>query len=208
MRPVGASSVFALCPICQRIQMTKIIAKFQWILNHINIYLCQQGQTRRSPLQPNMFKNTSFWTAFVYNIDYNSFINLKKDYKTMKKLILLFSHNLTDVQKEDAKGSFGVESFVVLPADLQTIWSNVLADLEDLNEYLQPVRDFLVEELAPDDVVLVQGDFGATCAMASFVKSITGIAVYATTKRNVEERELDGKIVKTSVFEHVRFRRF
>jgi len=40
------------------------------------------------------------------------------------------------------------------------------------------------------------------------VKSITGIAVYATTKRNVEERELDGKIVKTSVFEHVRFRRF
>ncbi len=126
----------------------------------------------------------------------------------MKKLILLFSHNLTDIQKEDAKGSFGVESFVTLPDDVQTIWSNVPADLKDLNEYLQPVRDFLIAEVAYDDVVLVQGDFGATCAMASFVKSIDGVAVYATTKRNVEEKEMDGKIVKTSVFEHVRFRRF
>ena len=126
----------------------------------------------------------------------------------MKKLILLFSHNLTDVQKEDAIGSFGVEEFVKLPDNLQTIWSNVPADLEDLSDYLQPVRDFIVEELAPDDVVLVQGDFGATCAISSFVKSLDAIAVYATTKRNVEEREIDGKIVKTSVFEHVRFRVF
>jgi len=34
------------------------------------------------------------------------------------------------------------------------------------------------------------------------------VAVYATTKRDVIEKEIDGKIVKTSVFEHVRFRRF
>jgi len=126
----------------------------------------------------------------------------------MKKLILLFSHNLTDVQKEDAKGSFGVEEFVRLSDNLQTTWSNVPADLEDLSDYLQPIRNFLIDELESDDVVLVQGDFGATCAIAGFVKSIGGVAVYATTKRNVEEREIDGKIVKTSVFEHVRFRRF
>jgi len=44
--------------------------------------------------------------------------------------------------------------------------------------------------------------------MASFVKSLGGVAVYATTKRDVIEKEIDGKIVKTSVFEHVRFRRF
>ena len=126
----------------------------------------------------------------------------------MKKLILLFSHNLTDVQKQDAKGSFGVEQFVVLPKNLQTIWSNVPAELEDIGEYLQPIRDYLVDVMQQDDVVLVQGDFGATCAIASFVKSLDGVAVYATTKRNVEEQEIDGKIVKTSVFEHVRFRRF
>ncbi len=126
----------------------------------------------------------------------------------MKKMILLFSHKLTPEQITDAKSSFGVEEFLLLDDDLQNIWSNVPAELEEVVGYLQPVRDFLIEEVSSDDVVLVQGDFGATCAMASFVKSIDGVAVYATTKRNVEEKEIDGKIVKTSVFEHVRFRRF
>ncbi|SFV69037.1 Uncharacterized protein MJ1673 [hydrothermal vent metagenome] len=126
----------------------------------------------------------------------------------MKKMILLFSHKLTEEQIADSKASFGVEEFVVLDTDLQTIWSNIPANLESVVEYLQPVRDFLIEQMEEDDMVLVQGDFGATCAIASFVKSLGGVAVYATTKRDVVEREIDGKIVKTSVFEHVRFRKF
>jgi hypothetical protein len=126
----------------------------------------------------------------------------------MKKMILLFSHKLTPLQINDAKGSFGVEEFMLLDANLQNIWSNVPADLEEVVEYLQPVRDFLIENMEEDDVVLVQGDFGATCAMASFVKSLAGVAVYATTKRDVVEKAIEGKIVKTSVFEHVRFRKF
>ena len=126
----------------------------------------------------------------------------------MKKMILLFSHKLTSEQITDAKSSFGVEEFLLLDDNLQNIWSNVPADLEDVVEYLQPVRDFLIENMNEDDVALVQGDFGATCAIASFVKSLSGVAVYATTKRNVVEKESDGKIVKTSIFEHVRFRKF
>ncbi len=126
----------------------------------------------------------------------------------MKKMILLFSHKLTSEQITDAKSSFGVEEFLLLDDNLQNIWSNVPADLEDVVEYLQPVRDFLIENMNEDDVALVQGDFGATCAIASFVKSLSGVAVYATTKRNVLEKESDGKIVKTSIFEHVRFRKF
>ncbi len=126
----------------------------------------------------------------------------------MKKMILLFSHKLTPEQITDAKSSFGVEEFLLLDDALQNIWSNVPADLEEIVEYLQPVRDFLIENMHEDDVVLVQGDFGATCTMASFVKSLLGVAVYATTKRNVVEKERDGKIVKTSIFEHVRFRKF
>ena len=124
----------------------------------------------------------------------------------MKKMFLLFSHTITEAQEQDATGVFGVEEFVRLPAELQKLWSNVPADLDNVVDYLQPVRDFLIDNMEEDDVVLVQGDFGATCAMASFVKSLGGVAVYATTKRDVIEKEIDGKIVKTSVFEHVRFR--
>jgi len=126
----------------------------------------------------------------------------------MKKMILLFSHKLTPEQIVDAKSSFGVEEFLTIDNDLQNICSNVPADLEDIVEYLQPIRDFLIENMKEDDIVLVQGDFGATCTMASFVKSLAGVAVYATTKRDVVKEEIDGKIVKTSVFEHVRFRKF
>lgn len=126
----------------------------------------------------------------------------------MKKMFLLFSHTITEAQEQDAKSSFGVEEFVGLPAKLQKLWSNVPADLDNVVEYLQPIRDFLIDNMEEDDVVLVQGDFGATCSMASFVKSLGGVAVYATTKRDVIEKEVAGKIVKTSVFEHVRFRRF
>ena len=126
----------------------------------------------------------------------------------MKKMILLFSHNLSYEQKQDAKLNWGVEEFISLSTKLQNIWSNVPADLEDITEYLEPIREFLMQNVAKNDIVLVQGDFGATFKIASFVKFIGGNALYATTKRNVVEREIDGKSVKTSVFEHIRFRKY
>ena len=124
----------------------------------------------------------------------------------MKKIILLFSHTLTDVQMHDAMATFGVEVSVALPKELQTLWSNVPAELESLGEYLQPFNEYLKRELNRGDVVLVQGDFGATYAMVSIVRSLGGVALYATTKRNVVEELVNEKIVKISIFEHVRFR--
>ena len=126
----------------------------------------------------------------------------------MKKMALIFSHELTLAQKEDAKKSLGVEEFIKLPQNLQDLWSNIPPELEDLEEYLKPLREYLNTILEKDDFALVQGDFGATCKISSFVKSIGATPIYATTRRDVEEREINGKIVKTSVFEHIRFRRF
>jgi len=126
----------------------------------------------------------------------------------MKKMILLFSHNLSHEQKEDAKLNWSVEEFISLPKELQTIWSNVPADLEDIKEYLEPIKQFLIQNIDKNDIVLVQGDFGATFKIASFVKFMGSSVVYATTKRNVVEKEIDGKSVKTSVFEHIRFRKY
>jgi len=44
-----------------------------------------------------------------------------------KKMILLFSHTLTDKQKEDAKQKWQVD-FVYLPKELQRIWSDISPD--------------------------------------------------------------------------------
>jgi len=126
----------------------------------------------------------------------------------MKKMFLLFSHNLTDDQKKDAMTTFGVEEFLPLEADLQKIWSNIPADLADVGGYLTPIKTFVATHLNAEDVALIQGDFGATCHLAHFVRELGGIGVYATTVRDVVEKEENGVIVKTSIFKHVRFRVF
>jgi len=126
----------------------------------------------------------------------------------MKKMILLFSHKLTPAQESDAKESLGVEEFINLPENLQNLWSNIPPELEKLDSYLEPIEKFIEENIKNGDFALVQGDFGATCKIANFIKSIGATPLYATTKREVEEREINGKVVKTSIFEHIRFRRF
>ena len=126
----------------------------------------------------------------------------------MKKMFLLFSHKLTSLQEEDAKKSLKVKEFIYLPPDLQDLWSNIPPDIEDLDNYLKPIFNYLKENIQKGDYALVQGDFGATCKVANFVKGLNAVAVYATTKRNSVEKNVDGKIVKTSTFEHVRFRKF
>jgi hypothetical protein len=91
---------------------------------------------------------------------------------------------------------------------LQKLWSNIPADLVTLGEYLSPIKTFVTAHLNPEDVALIQGDFGATCHLAHFVRELGGVGVYATTVRDVVEKEENGVIVKTSIFKHVRFRVF
>ena len=63
----------------------------------------------------------------------------------MKKMFLLFSHNLTQTQIDDAKNNFDVEEFIYLNQDLQKLWSNIPSELISLKEYLLPIRNFLAE---------------------------------------------------------------
>lgn len=126
----------------------------------------------------------------------------------MKTMILLFSHTLSEVQKEDAKESLGVERFLKLSDILQKDWSCVPTKPKSLKVHLSPMKEYLLKSVNKGDIVLIQGDFGATCMMVSFVKSLGGVAVYATSKRDVSEKIIAGKVLKTSVFEHVRFREY
>ena len=95
-----------------------------------------------------------------------------------------------------------------LPESLQTLWSNIPPDLNDISTYLEPLKKYLQKVIKLNDIVLVQGDFGATCQIATFVKSLGAKAVYATTKRDVVEIKKGDKIEKKSIFEHVKFREY
>jgi dihydroorotase len=123
------------------------------------------------------------------------------------KMFLFFSHKLTPEQIEDAKKK-GINKFVELPENLQKLWSNVPPVLENLDEYIKPFYEFLEKNAKKGDFALIQGDFGLSCKLAFFSKEKGLIPVYSTTKRKAVEINQNGKIIKTSEFIHVRFRKY
>ena len=78
----------------------------------------------------------------------------------MRKMFLLFSHTITQTQVNDAQSSFGIEEFVTLPDELQTLWSSIPAEAESLHECLTALKSYIKKEVQREDIVLIQGDFG------------------------------------------------
>ena len=126
----------------------------------------------------------------------------------MRQLFLIFSHKLTNSQIEDAKKNLGVEKFISLPENLQKLWSNIPPDLKNLDNYLEPLKEFLKQNAKDGDFVLIQGDFGGVYNLVNFSKEINLIPIHSTTRRDVSEKVVNGKVEKLSRFEHVMFRRY
>jgi len=124
------------------------------------------------------------------------------------KLILLFSHKLTDLQKIDAKESLDINDFIYLPSNLQKIWSQIPANIYDISPYLNQIKEYVQANTNQGDYILIQGDFGATYKMIEYAKEINIIPIYSTNSRESIEEEIDGKVVKKSIFIHNIFRRY
>ncbi len=127
----------------------------------------------------------------------------------MSRMLLLFSHALTEEQKRDANNSLGVSEFVALPDDLQYLWMNIPPAIPQLADYLKPVRRWIKETGNHGDYVLIQGDPGASYLMVNFAFSAGLIPLYSTTERKVEEEQMQDNTVKSKrVFKHKMFRRY
>jgi len=127
----------------------------------------------------------------------------------VRQVFLLFSHQLTPSQIEELKNKFKVDKIVYLPKELQHIWSNIPPELPSIKGHLQEMLMWLRQNSNPEDLVLVQGDFGAVYILVNFCKKFGLIPIYATTERQVSEEILDdGTIQVNRKFSHVRFREF
>ena len=122
------------------------------------------------------------------------------------KMFLIFSHKLTNEQIKDAKENLGVDEFVYLPQKLQEKFSNVPPEIDDIKEYSLDFMEFLNQNAKKDDFVLIQGDFGVVFWVVEYCKQNNLKAVYSTTKRIVKEKNIEGKVVKISEFQHIKFR--
>ncbi|NKQ38296.1 MAG: hypothetical protein HF967_02245 [Methanosarcinales archaeon] len=127
----------------------------------------------------------------------------------MCKMLLIFSHKLTKIQKKDAINTFGCSEFLTLPNDLSKIWMQIPPTQPSLREYLQPIKNWINENASPMDFVLIQGEYGASFLIINYVFKMNLIPIYATTERITTEKQMpDGTIKTERVFKHKSFRKY
>ena len=127
----------------------------------------------------------------------------------MPRLFNITNHAITDEQRSDAVSSLGIDEVVETPPDVARCWGTVPPELDSVSGYVQPVIDWLESQsMQFNDVVWVQGEWGAVFAVVEWCCQNCIRCVYATTKRYAEEVETDKGIQIMHLFKHVRFRDF
>jgi len=123
----------------------------------------------------------------------------------MKTMFVLLSHQMTEHQEADARETFGVDRFAVIPSD---VWSQIPSEFESVEECLVQIKEYLSQRAKGGDYLLVQGDYGATYNMVQYTKEIGLIPVYATSRRKSYEVVDGEKVTTVREFRHVRFRSY
>lgn len=123
----------------------------------------------------------------------------------MKKMFVLINHDLTQEQKDQALKSFNIDYIINIT---DNTWSNINPADENILYTLNTYKKELMLEAEAGDILLVQGDFGATYNMINFAKNIGIKTIYATTKRIAQELTIDGKLVTKREFKHEKFREY
>ncbi len=126
----------------------------------------------------------------------------------MKKMFLLFSHKLTEIQREDAINTLNIKEFISLPENLQNYWSNV-DPIDYDEEKFDKIMNYIEKESNKEDYALIQGEWGFVYNAVNFCKKIGVIPVYSTTVREVREiHKEDGSVEKISIFKHIVYKKY
>jgi len=134
--------------------------------------------------------------------------NFRAEVPVSRKLFVLMNHALTEEQEKEARQSMGVKEILSPPGAVSKLWATVPPELDLGPHDLLHVFEWL-EDAKEGDLVLVQGEFGATFIVVDWCLDRSLVPVYATSKREVlEERMPDGEVKRVARFKHVRFRRY
>lgn len=135
-------------------------------------------------------------------------LQLNKDKSNInKKMVLVFSHEISEEQKIDAQNEFEINEFECLDKKHQEKWSNVDPE-KDIEDVVNSIFEYIQKKYTTNDIILVQGEFGVTYSLVTKLKRENYTCVYATTKRISEEKIINGQLTKTSKFKHIQFRKY
>lgn len=126
----------------------------------------------------------------------------------MKTMYLIFSHSLSEEQKQEAIEKYGVKEFKYLPNKLQFLWSNISPYQESVEEDIRMILCYIEKNACKEDIILVQGDYGSTYYLVSRLIQKGYICIYSTSHRVSSEENIGKTVIKTSKFSHIRFRRY
>ena len=125
----------------------------------------------------------------------------------MVKAFCLLNHELTQNQILELKNRFNVENIIYPPEELSRKWSQIPAEKELDKTIIGNVINWLTAA-NKGDLLIVQGEFGATFMIVDYALKNELIPLHAVTKRVAVEHR-DGEVVsKQYVFEHVCFRKY
>jgi hypothetical protein len=125
----------------------------------------------------------------------------------MSRAFCLLNHALTERQLNELAASFSCERVEYPSAALAAQWSAVPVERELSAAYFAPFFAWLSAADA-GDVLVIQGEFGATFTLVDFALCKRLIPVHAVTRRVAEETRDGEQVRRTYLFEHVCFRRY
>ncbi|MCF6246491.1 MAG: CRISPR-associated protein Csx20 [Desulfobacula sp.] len=127
----------------------------------------------------------------------------------MVSMTVLLNHTISDQQKSNATENLNISKFTLLPPDLKKKWGNIPPNVEGVDNFLLPFKQWVENKTQKNDYILIQGDFGATFLMVQFAFEKKLIPVYATSERKAfESVQEDGAVKMEHLFKFCRFRRY
>lgn len=186
------------------------------------VKLAEKIKDRRNDINHFGFRDaTAEYEKLVSDIKifYEEFINILEKPKEIatqqkkeplaKRMYLVFSHQLTETQIEDAKKTLGVETFIYMPTNLQQVWSKIDPEVTDIRPLVTKIITWLDNDCNKGDYVLVQGDYGAIYQIVNYCKNRDLKPIYSTTERKAKEVIKDNNTVTlTHEVSHVMFRAY
>lgn len=127
----------------------------------------------------------------------------------MKRAFILLNHHLTENQKDELKHNFEVEEIKEMPSRVRNVWKAIQPELQFSSSELSGVINWLNENATRNDIVVAQGEFGATFYVVDYCFQRGLLPLYAASKRHYEEQSLsDGNVKRLHIFRHVRFKKY